>query len=202
MLLAEKGARGKGRQPLSPPQHTATRSAISAPHVRYAGGWNSTLATYFKKLNEGWDAEPGAPEPHVRADEAGLTLTFFLNPQLNPQFRDYDRGELFFPNCWRYRLGYPNDEGWYKGHCRFRCVAPDWGDFYEVTGDLLDSGPSDWVLLRPDHSGVSRHFLFYLKDETFECDADSWNFKVLPVSDADFERLRRAPNHASTSHPA
>ena len=186
----ERGA-GKGAQPLSPPQHTATperdqRSGISAMLV--AG--TPALATYFKKLNEGWDAEPGAPEPHVRADEAGLTLTFFLNSQLNPQFRDYDRGELFFLNCWRYRLGHPNDEGWYKGHCRFRCLAPDWGDFYEVSGDLLDNGPSDWVLLRPDHSRLSRHFLFYFKDETFECDADSWDFKVLPVSDADFERLR------------
>jgi hypothetical protein len=31
MPLAEKGVRGKGRQPLSPPQHTAARSARSAP---------------------------------------------------------------------------------------------------------------------------------------------------------------------------
>jgi len=30
MPLAEKGVRGKGRQPLSPPQHIETRSAISA----------------------------------------------------------------------------------------------------------------------------------------------------------------------------
>jgi hypothetical protein len=167
------------------------RSAISARHLGYAGGWNSTLGTYFKKLNEGWDAEPGVPEPHVRTDETGLTLTFFLNPQLNPQFRDYDHGELFFPNCWRYRLGYPNDEGWYKGHCRFRCLAPDWGDFYEVSGDLLDSGPPDWVLLRSDHSGLSRHFLFYFKDETFECVADSWHFKVLPVTDAEVLAILR-----------
>ncbi len=29
--LAEKGARGKGRQPFSPPQHTEARSARSAP---------------------------------------------------------------------------------------------------------------------------------------------------------------------------
>jgi hypothetical protein len=29
MPLAEKGARGKGRQPLSPPQHTVTPSAIA-----------------------------------------------------------------------------------------------------------------------------------------------------------------------------
>ena len=130
------------------------------------------LGTYFKKLNEGWDAEPNAPEPEVQLDGTGLTITFFLNARLNPQFRDYDRGELFFPNCWRYRLGSPNDEGWYKGHCRFRCLAPEWGDFYEVSGDLLDGGSSDWVRMRPD-SNSSQHFLFYFKDETFECDADN-----------------------------
>jgi hypothetical protein len=150
------------------------------------------VGTDFKKLNEGWDANPGAPEPCVQFDESGLTLTFSLNAQLNPQFRDYDRGELFFSNCWRYRLGYPNDEGWYKGHCRFRCLAPEWGDFYEVSGDLLDGGPPDWVLLKTEHSESSRHFVFYFKDETFECDADNWSFKVLPVSDADYERLRAA----------
>ena len=102
------------------------------------------MGTYFKKLHEDWDAQPGAPEPNVRTDEPGLTLTFFRNVSLNSKFRDYDRGEIFFPNCWRYRLGYPNDAGWYRGHCRFRCWAPAWGDFYEVTGDLLDSGPKDW----------------------------------------------------------
>ena len=36
----------------------------------------------------------------------------------------------------------------------------------------------------------SRHFLFYFKDETFDCDADSWNIKLVPVSEADFERVR------------
>jgi len=148
------------------------------------------VATHFKKLNETWDAEPSVPEPSVRVDESGLTLTFFLNPSLNPRFRHYDRGELFLPKCSRYRLGHPNDEGWYKGHCRFRCLAPEWGDFYEVTGDLLENGPKDWVLLKESLSEPSRHFLFYFRDETFECDAESWSFRVLPVSDAEYEHLR------------
>jgi len=34
MPLAEKGVRGKGRQPLSPPSAGETRSAISAPNIR------------------------------------------------------------------------------------------------------------------------------------------------------------------------
>jgi hypothetical protein len=155
-------------------------------------GRSIALRTHFEKLNEGWDAEGGAPEPKLHTDTSGLTLTFLLSSSLNPGFREYDRGEIFFPNCWRYRLGYPNDEGWEKGHCRFRCWAPLWGDFYEVSGDLLDGGPSDWVLLETTRSAISRHFLFYFKDETFECDAQAWSFKVLRTSDADYERLRAA----------
>jgi len=31
--VAEKGARGKGRQPFAPPQHTESPSAISAPNI-------------------------------------------------------------------------------------------------------------------------------------------------------------------------
>ena len=150
------------------------------------------VGTYFKKLNDGWDAEGGAPEPSVRIEASGLTLTFFLNSGLNPKFRHYDRGQIFFPNCWRYRLGDPNDEGWHKGHCRFRCLAPEWGKFYEISGDLLDHGPKDWVTLKSVHSDPSKHFLFYFKDETFECDAEEWSFKVLPVSDTDYERLQSA----------
>jgi hypothetical protein len=48
MPLAEKGVRGKGRQPLSPPQHTATpernqRSGISAMLVAGTPHWARIL---------------------------------------------------------------------------------------------------------------------------------------------------------------
>jgi len=48
-----------------------------------------------------------------------------------------------------------------------------------VEGDLrLAECPADWVEVRqPPYE--SRHFLFYLKDETFECDASDWKFEVL-----------------------
>ena len=36
--LAEKGRRGTGRQPLSPPQHTEARSAMNAPNRRTIRG--------------------------------------------------------------------------------------------------------------------------------------------------------------------
>ena len=59
-------------------------------------------------------------------------------------------------------------------------IAPAWCDFYEVKGDLRidsDPDPSEWVTLRSP-SLKSRHFLFYLRDETFECDAESWSLVV------------------------
>jgi hypothetical protein len=152
---------------------------------------DGSLQTEFTKLNEGWNAEPGAPMPEVRMDGATLALTFLLNDQLFPQFSDGDRGELIFLNCWRYRLGETNDEGWDRGQCRFSTRAPDWGEFYELRGDLrLERCPQDWVLLKDSPTGVTRHFLFYFKDETFECDAEDWGFRVLPVSEADAERRR------------
>ncbi len=157
------------------------------------------MRTDFTKLNDGWNAEGGAPEPAVHRSESGLSLTFFLRP--DGKIREYDRGELFFPRAWRYRLGPPDDEGWERGSCRFRCSA-QWGDFYEVTGDLDADKLDDWFLIEPRSSEQSRHFLFYFKDETFECDAESWSFHVLPTSDADYNRLRAGQGlgHSSTNY--
>ena len=154
------------------------------------GGRELRLRIEFRKLNEGWDAEPDAPRPDVRAGESGVTLTFYLSLRGQPEFREYDCGQRSFPGSWRYRLGAPNDEGWHKGHCRFGCLAPYCGDFYEVTCGLTEDRPKDWVLVKPARSQPSRHFLFYFRDETFECDLENWSFRTLPVSDADYARLR------------
>ena len=138
------------------------------------------MNTVFTKLNVDWNAEPNAPDPHVMPDGSTVRLQFFLNPFQFPQFAEEDIGTLRFENCWRYRLGSTNDEGWYRGQCRFSQIAPAWGEYYEVTGDLLiDRAPNDWVVLAPPQPN-SRHFLFYLRDETFECDAEAWSFAVTP----------------------
>jgi hypothetical protein len=72
-------------------------------------------------------------------------------------------------------LGATNDEGWYRGQCRFSRLAPSWGEFYEVAGDLLLSKcPNDWRYVSQEPGRALRHFLFYLRDETFECDARAY----------------------------
>lgn len=134
--------------------------------------------TTFQRLNVGWNAQPNAPEPRVGVEGQDVVIAFRMNSYQFPQFRDDDIGTVRFLSCWRYRLGETNDEGWYRGQCRFSKLAPQWGEFYEVGGDLrLAECPNDWVEVTPP-SGHSRHFLFYFKDETFECDAADWRFEV------------------------
>ena len=132
------------------------------------------MNTRFVKLSDEWNAEPNAPAPVVARSGNDVILEFDLNPFQFRKFSEGDRGRLVFRNCWRYRLGGTNDEGWYLGQCRFSKTAPAWGEFYEVQGDLkLESSPSDWVVIGSEPYPPTKHFLFYLRDETFECDAET-----------------------------
>ncbi|MGE0548001.1 MAG: hypothetical protein AB7O24_11690 [Kofleriaceae bacterium] len=128
------------------------------------------MHTSFIHLNSDWNAEPNAPEPLIRLDGQVLRLTFAINAFDNNRFKEGDQVELVFSQCWRYRLGSTNDEGWHAGQCRFSGLAPRWGEFYEIRGDLLIDRVRGWRLngSPPEHS---KHFLFYFRDETFECDA-------------------------------
>ena len=74
--------------------------------------------------------------------------------------------------------------------CRYTGVAP-WGDFYELTGpDPKRDLPTDWQAVGADGASM-RHFLFYMKDETFEIMAAGWRFE--PVPDNALMRLAAAP---------
>ena len=133
------------------------------------------MPTTFTKLNDGWNAEPNGQEPQVSVQRRELVFTFLLNDLQYPEYKQAEKGLLKFPGCWRYRVGRTNDEGWYRGQCRFSRLAPAWGEFYEVHGDLLldftpdpeafrstgvEPRPLRWVTLGEPLS-ISRHFLFY-----------------------------------------
>jgi hypothetical protein len=138
----------------------------------------------FTKLNEGWNAEPSDPCPAVSVEGRRLTLTFALNSYLYSQFAEGDKAEILFDEFWRYRLGKTNDEGWYRGQCRFSGISPKWGEFYSVDGDLrLDKAPNDWVTVGEQPDSRTQHFLFYFRDNTFECDAKDWALS-LPAGDS------------------
>jgi hypothetical protein len=136
------------------------------------------MTTTFVRLNHDWNADPNAPEPEVARQAGDVVLTFAVNAIVFPQFVEGSRAKVVFRNCWRYRLGPTNDEGWYMGQCRFSGVAPAWGEFYQVDGELhVGMARGEWVTVREPYP-QSMHYLFYMKDETFECDATSFEVSL------------------------
>ncbi len=130
----------------------------------------------FRQLNSNWNAEPNAPDPSVTVMGVNLRLSFVLNPFIG-HFVEGEKGALVFARCSRWRLGSTNDEGWYRGQCRYSRSAPAWGEFYELVGeDAAMLQPDDWHVLSPA-AAADRHFLFYLRDMTFECLASDWTFE-------------------------
>lgn len=127
----------------------------------------------FQQLNLSWNADPNAPEPVVEIAGQDIFLRFSLNTFKYPEFTKDDVGVLRFKACSRYRLGETNDEGWYREQCRYSKAAPAWGEFYEIIGlDEFDNQPNDWANVANVPPG--RHFLFYFRDNTFECFAADW----------------------------
>ncbi len=133
------------------------------------------MTTHFTRLNNGWNAEPNAPHIQLQVKDDTLSLSFLANPYQFPEFADGQTIRLRFFNVWRYAIGDVNDEGWYLGQCRFSNLAPSWGEFYEVSGDLkLDQFNAEWHFISESSQEGRRHFLLYFRDNNFECDAVSW----------------------------
>ena len=137
------------------------------------------MKTIFTQLNDGWNAEPNCPEPKAEWRGVDLVLRFYINPFQFPEHQEGDVGEIVFQDCSRYRTGTLNDEGWYGGKSRWVGVKHAWGEFYQVEGDLrLDAAPDDWEI-RNDDTGDRIHYIFYFRDEDFECDARVWTLNTI-----------------------
>ena len=136
------------------------------------------MSPTFTQLNHGWNADPNGPDPRAEWDGLSLRLRFRMNSFQFPEYDAEDIGEIVFDDCSRFRLGTVNDEGWYRGQGRFGRAGHSWGEFYEVAGGL-DPGTAqdDWVVRCPDAESY-HHFLFYFRDEDFECVARGWNLKI------------------------
>ena len=133
---------------------------------------SAQVAPTFQQLTEGWNAEPNAPDPQIEIDGADLLLKFTVDAIQFPEFEQDEIAVLRFANCARYRLGPVNDEGWYRGRCRFSDLAPAWGEFYSIKADLaLLNAPQDWQPLAVENV-PRQHFLFYFRENTFECVAE------------------------------
>ncbi|MGE3832819.1 MAG: hypothetical protein AB7F76_17655 [Parvibaculaceae bacterium] len=135
----------------------------------------------FVQLNIDWNADPNVPFPEVFVKDSEVRLWFLLN-HFAYEAEKGEAGILVFNGCSAWRLGSENDEGWYLGQCRYSRLAPAWGQFYELRGDDdLRDLPDDWQVPHPRGNG-QRHFLFYMRDDMFECLALDWRLERVAAS--------------------
>ena len=131
----------------------------------------------FEQLNIGWNAEPNAPELNITFNDTDVTIEFYLNAFAYKGFSEGDKAKIIFYNCFQYRNGSPNDKGFYcYEQSKYKKYGVKWGEFYLVHN-------SDWKENFPNSIKIGtanddlQHYLFYFRDETFECIASSYSIE-------------------------
>jgi len=141
----------------------------------------------YVKLNKNWNSEPNTPEAEVLKTDDGIALTFLLNALIFQHIDEHDKGSIYFFNVYVYRLGSTNDEGYFNCDFRFKKEQLPWGEFYELfNSNWKHNFPDEKVILDDSiNKNKLRHFIFFLKDQTFECLALDYKFSFLEkVSEA------------------
>ena len=133
----------------------------------------------FEKLNLNWNAEPNAPEPTLEVENGNIILKFYLNYFLYEQFDENDLGKLTFFGCEKYSFNGMNDEGYYCGQYRYSYKQLPWGEFYKLKTNYNDF-PNDYVKINDiENASELNHYIFFFRDNTFECIAENYKFEIL-----------------------
>lgn len=134
----------------------------------------------YKKLNIDWNAEPNAPEPKLTVNGSQVSLRFYLNSFVFDQTEEDEEGELTFFNCHIYSFNSCNDEGYQQGQYRYSNEQLPWGEFYLLQTNWKDEFPAGCtVLSEVVEESKMKHFIFFLRDNTFECVAEGYEFRYL-----------------------
>jgi hypothetical protein len=133
----------------------------------------------FKKLNKNWAADLNAPHESIIQNEDGIEVDFLLNSFPYEHIDDGEKGKIAFYDVFAYRNVASIAEEISKRQIPFKVEQIPFGDLFE----LLDSKwktdfPEDKIIVdETKKSSKLRHFLFFLKDATFECLAVDYQFK-------------------------
>lgn len=131
----------------------------------------------YIKLNNNWGAEPNVPEVQLKIEGNTIFLEFFLNYE---HTEEDDKGVLKFRNCHKYSFNSMNDEGYYLGQYRYKYTELPWGEFYKIETNWESDFPESSIELKEllNKDSLS-HFIFFFRDNTFECVAENYEFSIL-----------------------
>jgi len=135
------------------------------------------------QITKNWNADPVSPEIELKVDGIDLIMDIYLNHFQFDKYQEGDKVKIRFKNCAEYSLNTCNDEGFYYGQYRIKPTELEWGEFYEIKSGLDKILPNPIEKIQNSNSD-RKHFIFFFKDETFECLAsdyylDFYNEKVL-----------------------
>jgi hypothetical protein len=134
----------------------------------------------FTKLNQNWNADPNAPEVTLLVNGKNVVLEFFLNSFIFGNVAEEDKGRLTFINCHKFSWNTMNDEGYYMGQYRYKHSELPWGDFYFLDTNWQLDFPESFEILNPAPDFTKqKHYIFFLRDNTFECVAENFNFEYI-----------------------
>ena len=81
-------------------------------------------------------------------------------------------------NCEKYNLNTMNDEGYYLGHYRYSNEELPWGEFYKIN-TKIDDFPLNYNVLKENIDQKKlNHFIFFFRDNIFECIAEDFQFEI------------------------
>lgn len=138
----------------------------------------------YKKLNDTWNAEPNAPEVKLIIENSSVSLIFYINTFLFENFNEGQKGILSFKKVHKFSFNNTNDEGYYSNQYRYKSSKLPWGEFYLLDSDWSNDFHKNHLIILPFNKSLinHKHFIFFLKDNTFECVAESFEFNLLDQS--------------------
>lgn len=139
----------------------------------------------FKKIDLPFEPEPNVARPYIKKNNNDIELKFAIkNLDWSEEFRS-----MIFKNCIKYRIGSPNEDGFYSygieenvknDSIYYKKNFPnlEFNTFYEVQGipwkETLP-GKETVIVQNIDAEQLNfKHYVFFMKDGTFECLADKF----------------------------
>lgn len=132
----------------------------------------------FVKISDDWNADPVLPEIDLKIKEKDLVLEILLNYYAFDHFSEGDKIQITFSSCSKYSLNTCNDEGYYAGQYRINPSELPWGEFYEIKNGIDRNLPEPVVEITNNITD-KRHFIFFFKDETFECLSNDYKIEFI-----------------------
>lgn len=131
-------------------------------------------------LTKDWNANPNDPQLQMLVEGATITLEFYVNAYQFENFNEDDKARVRFLRVHKYALNGMNDEGYYTEQYRYTNTELHWGEFYKIDTDWQNDFPKEYlVAIRKPNPDKQNHYIFFFKDDTFECVAEGYKLEFL-----------------------